>query len=117
VHSVSDARQIEMHTAGPFVPCPSPSELETVVMKLRKYKSSGSDQILAELILAGGETTWSGIHKLSNSIWNKEELPISGWSLLLYQFTKRVTKLTAIIVVGYHCYQLYTKCYGISFQG
>jgi hypothetical protein len=24
----------------------------------------------------------------------------------LYQFTKRVTKLTVIIIVGYHCYQL-----------
>jgi hypothetical protein len=64
-----------MHTAEPIVPCPSPSELETAVVKLRKYKLSGSDQIRAELIPAGGETMWSEINKLSNSIWNKEELP------------------------------------------
>jgi hypothetical protein len=38
------------------------------------YKSSGSDEIPAELIKAGGETLRSVIHKLINSIWNKEEL-------------------------------------------
>jgi hypothetical protein len=32
-------------------------------------------QIPAELIQAGGETLRSEIHKLINSIWNKEELP------------------------------------------
>jgi hypothetical protein len=36
---------------------------------------AGSDQILAELIQAGGEILVSAIHKLINSIWNKEELP------------------------------------------
>jgi hypothetical protein len=40
-----------------------------------KYKSPGSDQILAELIQAGGEMLLSEIHKLINSVWNKEELP------------------------------------------
>jgi hypothetical protein len=39
------------------------------------YKSPGSDQILAELIEAGGETLQSEIHKLINSIWSKENLP------------------------------------------
>jgi hypothetical protein len=34
-----------------------------------------SDQILAELIQAGGVTLVSVIHKLTNSIWNKEEMP------------------------------------------
>jgi hypothetical protein len=42
---------------------------------LKKYKSPGSDQIPAELIQAGGETLQSEIHKLSNCIWSKEELP------------------------------------------
>jgi hypothetical protein len=35
----------------------------------------GIDQILAELIQAGGETLRSGIHKLIELIWNKEKLP------------------------------------------
>jgi hypothetical protein len=34
------------------------------------------------------------IQKLINSVWNKEQLPISGRSLLLYQFTKWVIKMT-----------------------
>jgi hypothetical protein len=42
---------------------------------LKKYKSPGSDQIPAELIQAGGEMLLSEIHKLINSVWNKEELP------------------------------------------
>jgi hypothetical protein len=41
---------------------------------LKKYKSPGSDQIPAELFQAGGETLLSQIHKLDNSVWNKEEL-------------------------------------------
>jgi len=42
--------------------------------KLTKHKSLGTDQIPAELIKAGGRTIHSEIHKLINSIWNKEEL-------------------------------------------
>jgi hypothetical protein len=42
---------------------------------LKKYKSPGSDEILEELIQAGGETLLSAIHKLINAVWNKEELP------------------------------------------
>jgi hypothetical protein len=42
---------------------------------LKKYKSPGSDNISAEVIQAGGEMLLSAIHKLINSVWNKEELP------------------------------------------
>jgi hypothetical protein len=42
---------------------------------LKKYKSPSSDEILAELIQAGGEILLSAIHKLIISVWNKEELP------------------------------------------
>jgi hypothetical protein len=41
---------------------------------LRKNKSPGNDHILAELIEAEGEILLFTIHKLINSIWNKEEL-------------------------------------------
>jgi hypothetical protein len=85
---VSDVRQIEIHTAEPLVPDPSPFEVEIVIAKFKKYKSPGSDQIPAELIQAGGETLRSEIHKLINSIWNKNNFMISGGSLLLYyEFT------------------------------
>jgi hypothetical protein len=112
VHDVSDIRQIETHTAEPLVPGPSHLEVETSIAKLKKYKSLGSDQIPAELHQAGGETLVSVIHKLITSIWNKQE---SGRSLFLYQFRREVIKLTVIIIVGYHCYQLHTKFYQISF--
>jgi hypothetical protein len=49
--------------------------VEIAIAKLKKYKSPGSDQIPAELIQAGGEMLLSEIHKLINSVWNKEELP------------------------------------------
>jgi hypothetical protein len=54
---------------------PSPFEVEIAMVKFRRYKSPGSDQILAELIQAGGETLQPEIHKLMNSIWNKEQFP------------------------------------------
>jgi hypothetical protein len=41
---------------------------------LKKYKSPGSDQIPAELKQAEGELLRSKIHKLINSIRDKEEL-------------------------------------------
>jgi hypothetical protein len=46
---VSD-RQIEMHTAEPLVPDPSPVEVQIAIAKLKMYKLSGSDQSPAELI-------------------------------------------------------------------
>jgi hypothetical protein len=42
---------------------------------LKTYKSPGSDQIPAELIQGGCEILLPAIHKLINSVWNKEELP------------------------------------------
>jgi hypothetical protein len=61
--------------AEPLVPGPSRLEVEIAIAKLKKYKSPGSDQIPAELIQAGSEILLSEIHKLINSVWNKEELP------------------------------------------
>jgi hypothetical protein len=42
--------------------------------KDEKVQITGSDQILAELIQARGGIWLSAIHKLVNSVWNKEEL-------------------------------------------
>jgi hypothetical protein len=75
VHSVSEVRQIEIHTAEPLVPGPSSLEVEIAIAKLEKYKPPGSDQIPAELIQSGGETLVSVFHKLINSILIKEEMP------------------------------------------
>jgi sorting nexin-29 len=50
---------------------------------LKKYKLPGSDQVLAELIQAGGEILLSAIYKLVNSVWNKEELPDQWKSVIV----------------------------------
>jgi len=43
--------------------------------KLKSHKSPGINQILPELIKAGGRTIFLEIHNLITSIWKKEELP------------------------------------------
>jgi hypothetical protein len=75
VHNVSDVRQIEAHKTEPLVPGPSHLEVEIAIVKLKKHKSPDSDQIPAELIQAGAKILLYVIHKLINSVWNKEELP------------------------------------------
>jgi hypothetical protein len=81
---------------------------------LKKYKSPGSDEILAELIQVGGDIVLlSAIHKLINSVWNKEELSDQWKESIIVPVHKKGNK-TVIIIVGYHCYQLHTKFYQIS---
>jgi hypothetical protein len=90
-------RQIEIHTAEPLVCGPI----------LLRFKLLGSDQIPEELVQAGGET----LLRFTNSLilfGLRKNCLISGRSLLFYQSTKRVIKLTAIIV-RCHCYQLHTN--------
>jgi hypothetical protein len=38
IHRVSNVRQIEIHTAEPSVPDPSPSEAEIATAKLKRYE-------------------------------------------------------------------------------
>jgi hypothetical protein len=52
IHRVSDVRQIEIHTAEPLVPDPSPFEVEI----------PGGDQIAAVLAQAESETFQSEVH-------------------------------------------------------
>jgi len=75
VHGVNDVRQTEIHTAEPLVPESSAFEVELANEKVKSYISPGIDQIPADLIKAGGKTIHCEIHKLTISIWNKEELP------------------------------------------
>jgi hypothetical protein len=92
VHNVSDVRQMEVNMAEPLVPGPSHLEVEISIAKLKKYKSPGSDQIPVELIQAGGEILLSVIHKLINSVWNKEEVPDQWKESLIVPVHKKVDK-------------------------
>jgi hypothetical protein len=53
---------------------PSALQFELATEKLKSHKSPRIDHIRAEVITALGRTICSEIHKLINSIWNKEEL-------------------------------------------
>jgi hypothetical protein len=50
---VSDVRQIEVHMAEPLVLGPSHPEVEIAIVKMKKYKSPSTIEILAELIQTG----------------------------------------------------------------
>jgi hypothetical protein len=49
-----------------------------------------------------------------NSIWNKEELPDQWKESIIVQIYKKGDK-TAIIIVGYHSYEIQTKFCSICF--
>jgi hypothetical protein len=68
-----------MHTTEPLVPGPSSFEAELAIEKLKRYKLPGTDHIPAEMIQARCNILHSEIHKLSNSIWNKEEF-LQQWN-------------------------------------
>ena len=74
VHGLNDVRQTEMHAAEPLVPEPSAFEVEMAIGKIKRRRLPGIDQIPAELIKIGGRTIHFEIHKLINSVWNKEKL-------------------------------------------
>jgi hypothetical protein len=69
-------------------------------VKFRKYKSPGSVEVLAELIQAEGETLWSEIHKLNNTIWNKEKFPYKLKASIIVPMYKKGNK-TGISMVYY----------------
>jgi hypothetical protein len=54
---------------------PCSTEVKVTLEKLKRYKSPGTDQNPAELLVAGGETLRSDIRKLINSEWNNKGLP------------------------------------------
>jgi hypothetical protein len=116
VHGAGGVRQTETHTAEPFVPEHCASEIEVAVGKLDKYKLPGIDRIPAELIRVGKETLHSEIHKLIKLIWNKEEL-FHQWKVsVVYLFTKKLLKVTVVIIEAYHCCQLHTEFYPTFFS-
>jgi hypothetical protein len=90
--SVSEVRQIEIHTAGQLVPAPSPFEFEIAIAKLGRYKSTGSNKIPAEPIQGGGETLEFEIYKPFNYISSKEELPNTWKESIIVPIYKKCDK-------------------------
>ena len=79
VHGVNDVRQTQIHTVLEL----SAYEIQMATEKLKGQKSPGIDQISAEMLRTGGRTICCEIHKLINSVWNKEEFP-EEWKELIF---------------------------------
>jgi hypothetical protein len=71
--------------------------VETAIGKLKRYKSPGTDQITTKLIKAGGEMLCSDIHKLINSIWNKDKLQKPQKKSIIVSIHKNGDKTVIII--------------------
>jgi len=73
--SMCGTEEFKIHTAEPWIPEPSEIEVEMSVKKSKIFKSPETDNIPAELIIAGGTALIKELHKLISVIWRKEELP------------------------------------------
>jgi hypothetical protein len=65
------------------------------LLKLKRYKLPGANQILAEPIKARGGILCSQIHRLLIVFWIRKKCHRSGRNVLLHLFIKRVIKLLA----------------------
>jgi hypothetical protein len=55
------------------------------------------------------------IHKLINSVWNKEDLPEEWKESITVLFIRRAVTQLVVITVAYHVCQQFTKFYPASF--
>jgi hypothetical protein len=62
---------MEIQTAERLITATSSCKAEIAVANLKRYKSPGNEQVLTELLQAGGETLRSEIHKLIDSLWKR----------------------------------------------
>jgi len=75
-------------------------EVEVAIEKLKIHKSPHTDWIIAKLNNAGGRKIHSEIHKLTDSLWNKEELPQQWKKSVIVPIFKRDGKTDYSIYWG-----------------
>jgi hypothetical protein len=85
--------------------------LKLVLQMWKNYKSPGSGQFRQNWIK-------QEVRSINTSILFgiRKNCLIGGRNPLLCHFTRREIKLTVVIIVGYHCYQLHAKYYPICFS-
>ena len=93
------------------MPEPCAIESEMAIEELKRHKSPGIDQILAELIKVVGRTIHSEIRKLITSIWNKETCLGSARNRSLYLSIRSAIKHTVVTIGAYYFCQLRSKFY------
>jgi hypothetical protein len=67
--------------------------------KIKRHKAPGIDLIPAELIKSRGRTIRCEIHKLINSVWNKEDFPEEWKESIIVLFIRKAMKQIVIHVV------------------
>jgi hypothetical protein len=80
---------------------------------LKRHKLPGSDEFRQNWFKQ--EVKYYVLRSISKLILFgiRKNCLISGW---VYHSTRRAMKLAIVIIVGYHCYQLHTILYSISFS-
>jgi len=99
------------------VPEPSAFQFEIAIEKLMGNKSTGTDQTPVEIIKVANRTIHFEIHKLINSIWSEEELPVEWKVSITVPIYKKgdKKKKTVVIIAEYHFCQVYTKFHETSY--
>jgi len=83
---------------------------------LKRHKSTGTDQIPAEMIKTGGRTIRYAIHKRIASFWNKEEFTEEWKESVIVVLISRAIKQIVVIIGAHNFRQLRTKFYAASCQ-
>ena len=68
-------QQLEVPSGSDEEPCPSLTEVEEAVSKLKNHKACGADGIYGEMLKAGGGTMVKHLHHLITRIWSCERVP------------------------------------------
>jgi hypothetical protein len=65
---------------------------------IERHIAAGIDRIPITMIKAGCMKIYSCVQKLTNPIWNKNELPQQCKESLLYPFMRRVIRQTVVFI-------------------
>ena len=115
VYGVSNVRQTEIHTAETLM---SEPRMRLRLSWVLKSSKKTNHQVLIKLqqnCLKKGLEQFAV--RLTNSIWNKEELPEEWKSRSLYLSIRRAMKQIVVIIGAYHFCQIRTKFYPTSYFG
>jgi len=73
--SISDEREDIMITVEPNIVEPTREEIAKIINSLKNNKSSGENQITAELLKHGEKQIVDNVHKVIIEIWKTETMP------------------------------------------
>ena len=97
--------------AEQLVPKPSAFKVEMAIERLKRHKSTGIDEIPAELIKYGVEKSALRSTSLLIRFGIRRNCPRSGRSQSWYLFIRRVIKQSVVIMEAYLFCNLCTKLY------